>query len=99
MAFVVDDLTMTFEDMYYVRRALTNFVDNQMQPGDLVAILRTSGGISALQQFTADKRALHAAIDRIHYLLPVDRIRFGLRGGKSVETLRRSRRVGRAVKA
>src|SRR5260370_25241403 len=36
-----------------------------MQPGDLVAIVRTSGGMGALQQFTTDKRQLYAAIERV----------------------------------
>jgi VWFA-related protein len=36
-----------------------------MQPGDLVAILRTTAGIGALQQFTSDKRQLYSAIERV----------------------------------
>lgn len=67
MALVVDDLGLSFQSAYYVRRALKKFVDEQMQPGDLVAIIRTSGGIGALQQFTADKRQLYAAIDRVKW--------------------------------
>lgn len=69
MAIVVDDLGLSFQSTYYVRRALKKFVDEQMQPGDLVAIIRTAGGMGALQQFTADKRQLYAAIDRIKYYL------------------------------
>ena len=42
--FVVDDLTIRFEDLAYIRSMLTNFIDNQMQPTDLVAIVRTVGG-------------------------------------------------------
>jgi len=67
MALVVDDLGLSFESVYFVRRALKKFVDEQMQPGDLVAIIRTSGGIGALQQFTSDKRQLYAAIDRVKW--------------------------------
>lgn len=67
IAIVVDDLGLSFESTYYVRRALKKFVDEQMQPGDLVAIIRTSGGMGALQQFTVDKRQLYAAIDRVKY--------------------------------
>ncbi|HQU93991.1 MAG TPA: VWA domain-containing protein, partial [Pyrinomonadaceae bacterium] len=40
VALVVDDLTLSFESTYYVRRALKKFVDEQMQDGDLVAIIR-----------------------------------------------------------
>jgi len=67
IALVIDDLGLSFESTYYVRRALKKFVDEQMQPGDLVAIVRTSGGMGALQQFTSDKRQLYAAIDRIKW--------------------------------
>ena len=69
IALVVDDLGLSFESTYYTRRALKKFVDEQMQPGDLVAIIRTSGGIGALQQFTADKRQLYAAIDRVKWFM------------------------------
>ncbi len=67
IAIVVDDLGLSFESTYYVRRALKRFVDEQMQPGDLVAIIRTGGGMGALQQFTADKRQLYAAIERVKW--------------------------------
>jgi VWFA-related protein len=67
MALVVDDLGLSFESTYYVRRALKKFVDEQMQPGDMVAIIRTGGGIGVLQQFTSDKRQLYAAIERIRW--------------------------------
>ena len=67
IALVVDDLGLSFQSTNYVRRALKQFVDQQMQPGDLVAIVRTSGGSGALQQFTADKRQLYSAIDHIKW--------------------------------
>jgi VWFA-related protein len=67
MALVVDDLGLSFESVYYVRRALKKFVDEQMQPGDMVAIIRTGGGIGVLQQFTSDKRQLYAAIERVRW--------------------------------
>lgn len=69
IALVVDDLGLSFESTYYVRSALKKFVDEQMQPGDLVAIVRTSGGMGALQQFTTDKRQLYAAIERVRYYM------------------------------
>lgn len=68
IAFLVDDLGASFESTKFVRDALRKFVDEQMQPGDLVAILRTSGGASALQQFTTDKRLLNTAIENIRWL-------------------------------
>lgn len=67
IALVVDDLTLSFESVYYTRRALKKFVDEQMQDGDLVAIIRTGAGIGALQQFTTDKRQLYAAIEKVKW--------------------------------
>ena len=67
IAIVVDDLTMSFGSVYYARRALRRFVEQQMQPSDLVAIIRTTGSIGALQQFTSDKQVLLAAIDSIRW--------------------------------
>jgi VWFA-related protein len=67
IALVVDDLGLSFDSTHYVRRALKKFVDEQMQAGDLVAIIRTSGGMGALQQFTSDKRQLYAAIERVKW--------------------------------
>lgn len=67
IALVVDDLGLSFESIGFVRQALKKFVDEQMQPNDLVALLRTSAGVGTLQQFTSDKRLLHAAIDRVRW--------------------------------
>lgn len=67
IALVVDDLGLSFQSTYYVRAALKKFVDEQMEPGDLVAIIRTAGGMGALQQFTSDKRQLYAAIERVRW--------------------------------
>ena len=64
---VVDDLGMSFASMFFVRDALKKFVNEQMQDGDLVAIIRTSAGISVFQQFTSDKRILRAAIERVKW--------------------------------
>src|SRR6185436_9355797 len=67
IALVVDDLGLSFQSTHFVRRALKQFVDQQMQAGDLVAIIRTSGGMGALQQFTSDRRQLYAAIEHIKW--------------------------------
>src|SRR3984893_10724600 len=67
VAMVVDDLGLSFESMAQIRSALKKFVDQQMQPGDLVAIIRTGAGMGALQQFTSDKSQLYAAIERVKY--------------------------------
>ena len=69
IALVVDDLNLSMVSMVRVQQALRHFVDTDMQPGDLVAIVRTGAGIGALQQFTNDKRQLYAAIDRVKFTL------------------------------
>lgn len=67
IALVVDDLSLSFESIYFTRRALKKFVDEQMQEGDLVAIIRVGSGVGALQQFTSDKRLLYAAIEKVRW--------------------------------
>lgn len=67
IAIVVDDLNLSFPSVNHARKALRTFVAEQMQPDDLVAIIRTGGGVGALQQFTSDKRILNAAIDRLRW--------------------------------
>jgi VWFA-related protein len=67
MALVVDDLGLSFESAHFVRQALKKFLDRQMQPDDLVAIIRTGGGVGALQQFTSDKRQLYAAVEKVKW--------------------------------
>src|SRR5215813_10043274 len=67
IALLVDDLGLSFESTAHVRDSLRKWVDREMQPGDLVAVIRTGAGMGALQQFTSDKRILHAAIERVKY--------------------------------
>lgn len=67
VALVVDDMGLAAENIPAVRGAIRNFLDQQMRPNDLVAIVRTGAGMGALQQFTTDKRLLYAALDRVKY--------------------------------
>ena len=69
IALVVDDLALAADSSVRVRQSLKKWVDTGMRPGDLVAVLRTSAGMGALQQFTADKRMLYAAIDLVEFHL------------------------------
>jgi VWFA-related protein len=66
VAFVVDDLTIPFEDLSAVRGLLTDFVDNKMRDGDLVAIVRVVGGKGLLQQLTSDRQMLRRAIAELN---------------------------------
>src|SRR5215510_8464464 len=67
MAFVVDDLGLSAESMVQVRKQLRKFIAEELQPNDLVAIIRTGGEMGALQQFTNDKRLLTRAVDRLRW--------------------------------
>jgi len=61
--FVVDDYSMDFGNGYYTKRVLHDFVEKQMLIGDLVAIMRTNYGNSALNMFHSDKREVLARIN------------------------------------
>jgi VWFA-related protein len=67
IALVADDLGLSVGSITFLRRALGKAVAEQIQPNDLVAVLRTAGGIGVLQQFTSDKRLLYAAIERVRW--------------------------------
>ena len=65
IAFVIDNLKMTLEHFSNARMAVQKFIEAQMAPGDLVAIQKTSVGISALQLFSTDKLGLLSTIKRM----------------------------------
>jgi len=67
IAIVVDDLGISMESIGDIRRQLRKFVDEQLEPNDLVAIIRTGGEVGALQQFTNDKRLLMRAVDSVKW--------------------------------
>lgn len=102
MAFVVDDLGIAWENIPLVKRQLRKFINEQMEPHDLVAIIRTGGELGVLQQFTNDKRLLLRAVERlrwnhcnrvgIHTFAPVGVSDFGgsLCGGRSYYSSLRS---------
>jgi VWFA-related protein len=63
----VDDLSMSSESVPAVRNGLRKFIETQIEPGDLVAIVRASAGLGALQDFTSDKRLLLAAAGQVRW--------------------------------
>src|SRR6185369_2930046 len=67
IALLIDELGMSFGSMAVVRQQVRNFLDNQVQPNDLVAIIRTAGNVGSLQQFTNDRRLLNSAYDHLRY--------------------------------
>ena len=66
-ALVVDDLGLSAGNVWWVKKALEKFINEQMQQGDLVAIVRTGGGFGAIQPFTSDKNQLLASIQRLKW--------------------------------
>lgn len=71
-AFLVDDIRIASPELPRVREALSDFVENEMQEGDLAAIMQTSRSSGILHQFTTDKTILRRAIDQIR----VSRVKF-----------------------
>ncbi len=67
IALLADDLGLSAEYAIRVRQWIRKWLEEEMEPNDLVAVLRTGGGVGALHQFTNDKRMLYAAADLINY--------------------------------
>src|SRR5262249_43926571 len=67
IALVVDDLSLSVESLFYAKRGLHEFIDRGMQPGDLVALVRTGGSRDGLQPLPTDRPLLHPAIDRLKW--------------------------------
>ena len=67
IALLADDLGLSWEYGVRVRQSIRKWIDEEMQPNDLVAVMRTGAGVGALHQFTNDKRILYAAADLITY--------------------------------
>lgn len=65
--FFLDDLHLSGESLIRARKALANYVDNQMSENDQVAIISTSGQIGFLQQLTDNRTVLQTAIARLNY--------------------------------
>jgi VWFA-related protein len=63
----VADLLTSQESIPAIRSGLKDFVQRQMLPGDLVAIVRSSAGLGALQDFTADQSRLLQAVDHVKW--------------------------------
>lgn len=65
--FFVDDLHLAPDSLVRTRKALLDFIDRRIGEKDLAAITSPSGQIGFLQQLTADKDALRAAVARLNY--------------------------------
>ena len=67
IAIVVDDFGLSFESIARLRNALEKFISEQTEPTDVIAVVRSSGGPGAMQQFTSNKTALLATIRRLRW--------------------------------
>lgn len=73
IVFLIDDFGIAEAGgIDLIKTGLKKFVAEQLRPGDLVAILRTSGGSGALQRMTSNREQLDASIDSIHWRLLKD---------------------------
>jgi VWFA-related protein len=69
LAIVVDDLSMSFTNMAATRRALQTFVERDIAPCDLVAVIHAGHDGVISEPFTSDKRVLQETIGRLRYNL------------------------------
>lgn len=68
VTFIVDDGNcMSLVSLENARKGLLRFVDEQMSPGDTVAIYRTRGGSSLLPQYTSDKEQMRQTIRKLRW--------------------------------
>jgi len=72
LTFVVDDgsCDSSFVGLKASRGALEKFIQEQMEPDDLVAIYQTRGGSSTLQHYTSDKAHLLRVARKIRWYPP-----------------------------
>jgi VWFA-related protein len=64
---VIDDAGLSAQSINLVKKDLVKFISEQMQPGDLLAVIKTSGSVGVLQQFTTDKKKLLDIIDNLKF--------------------------------
>ena len=67
IAFVVDDYGLSAQSMAEVNRQLRKFIDEQINPNDLIAIVRTSRVNRELPHFTNDKSLINQALDQVKW--------------------------------
>jgi VWFA-related protein len=71
LVFLIDDEHMDFGDFHYAQQALARYVQDGVQPGDIVAIARTSFGSGAMQVFTSDTAWLRSTLYRMLWRPPL----------------------------
>jgi len=67
IALVVDDYGLSAQSMSEVKRQLRKFIDEQLNPNDLIAIIRTSRARRELPYFTNDKSRIDQAWEQVKW--------------------------------
>jgi VWFA-related protein len=70
LIFAIDDLHIDPGNLSQAKKAMLDFVDEQLGPDDRVALITTSGTVGLYQGFTNDPWALRLAISRVVPRLP-----------------------------
>ena len=64
---LVDDFGLSFESIARLREALEQYIVTHTVPGDVIAIVRSSGGPGSMQQFTSNRAQVLATIKRLRW--------------------------------
>ncbi len=67
IAFVVDDYGLSAQSIAGVRRQLRKFIDEQLKPNDLIAIIRTSRARRELPRLTNDRSRINQAWEQVKF--------------------------------
>jgi VWFA-related protein len=66
MILFVDQSSMPIEDLIQAQKTVKDFVEKQLTPADLVAVVSNTSTLKLLQNFTNDRAALETAVARLH---------------------------------
>jgi VWFA-related protein len=72
IVFVVDNLSMKAGDLHHAKMSITRFMETQMQPEDMVAVISTSYGTGAISFFSSDKRQIAARVNGLPFAVPME---------------------------
>lgn len=70
IAFIFDDYFLAFDSFVRSRDAARKFINEQVQEGDIVAIIQTGKRFNNLQRFTSDRRAMLHALNKLTWVPP-----------------------------
>jgi VWFA-related protein len=70
IAFIFDDYFLAIDSFVRSREAARRFINEQVQEGDLVAIIQTGKRFNNLQRFTTDRRTMLHALNKLTWIPP-----------------------------